>query len=67
MSKTSLCTETSILLAILRLEIILEKGVLSTIEINDISAFTKPCLQLPSTWNQYAFTCWHWITPFCSS
>lgn len=49
MSKTSLCTKTSVLFAILRQEIIVEKDSLNTVEINDISAFTKPCLQLAST------------------
>lgn len=44
-----LCTETSFLLAILWQEIVMEKGILIAIEINGTSAFTEPCLQLPSS------------------
>lgn len=49
MRKMFLCTETSFLLAILCQEIILEKDTLTTIEINGTSAFSKSCLQLPSS------------------
>lgn len=47
--KKSFYTETSVLLATVRQEIILEKGGQSIAETKDVSAFTMPCLQLPST------------------
>lgn len=45
--KKSFYTETSVLLATVKQEIILEKGGQSIAETEDVSAFT--CLQLPST------------------